>query len=155
MTTDYTRDETDATRYDRHWVELLQELRLAQTGTQILFAFLLAIAFTQPFIDADGFVHTVFSVTLICAGLATCLLIAPVPLHRLLYGRGARPRMLSIASTLTRAGTALLAVAVCGGLLLALDVALTRSWAIALCAVMVAVFVVVWYVIPMLARRER
>lgn len=91
MTTDYTRDETEATRYDRHWVELLQELRLAQTGTQILFAFLLAIAFTQPFIDADEFVHAVFSVTLICAGLATCLLIAPFHCIECCTGGGPDP----------------------------------------------------------------
>lgn len=62
--------------------------------------------------------------------------------------------MLRIASTLTQVGTALLMAAVCGGLLLALDVALTRPWAIVLTAAMVAVFIVVWYLIPMLVRRE-
>lgn len=152
MTDDYERDEPDSARYDRHWIELLQELRLAQTGTQILFAFLLAIAFTTPFRDSDGFTHAVFAVTLICACLATCLLIGPVSLHRLLYQRKVRARMVAIAGVLTQAGLALLLVAVCGGLLLALDVVLSRGWAIATTAIVVVVFVVVWYVVPLLVR---
>lgn len=155
MTEDYTRDESEAQRHDRHWIELLQELRLAQTGTQILFAFLLAIAFTTPFRDSDAFTHAVFAVTLICAGLATSFLIAPVSLHRFLYRRKVRPRMVTIAGALTHTGLALLLASVCGGLLLALDVVMSRGWAIVTTSVVVLVFIGTWYVLPLVVRPSK
>ena len=82
----YTRQgESKAESLDRHWQELLQELRVAQAGTQILFAFLLTIAFTQPFREGDDLTHRVYAVTLILASLATALLIGAVPFHRMLF----------------------------------------------------------------------
>jgi hypothetical protein len=66
-------DESTGERLDRHWNELLQELRLVQTGTQILFAFLLGIAFQTQFHTADGFTHAVYAGTLIAAALAVAL----------------------------------------------------------------------------------
>lgn len=154
MSDTYHRDETSAEKYDRHWIELLQELRLAQSGTQILFAFLLAISFTQPFRDDGDFTHVVFTVTLICAALATCLLIAPVALHRLVYARGVRDAMIRVADRLAQGGLVMLLATVCGGLLLALDVALDRVSAIVITGIVALFCIVSWYVLPLFVRRQ-
>ena len=144
----YKRDEDQAERYDRHWNELLQELRIAQTGVQILFAFLLTIALTSPFRDADEFAHDVFAVTLVLAALSMALLIAPVSFHRIVFKKRVRDRMIPMASKMTAGGLFLLMLAVCGGLLLALDVVLDRWLAITVSSVSLLWFVVFWYVIP-------
>lgn len=151
----YERDEDEASRYDRHWNELLQELRLAQTGTQILFAFLLAIAFTTPFREDDNFAHTVYAVTLILTAMATGLLIAPVSFHRMVYQRRLRDRMIPLASKMANGGLLLLMLAICGGLLLALDVFISRPAAIVICAIMLLWFAVFWYLIPGVVRAGR
>ncbi|SEE65316.1 DUF6328 family protein [Jiangella alba] len=144
----YTRNEDQAGRYDRHWNELLQELRIAQTGVQILFAFLLTIAFTSPFRDADDFTHDVFAVTIVLSAMSMALLIAPVSFHRIVFRQGLRDRMIPLASRMTAGGLALLMLAVCGGLLLALDVVLVRWLAITIDGAALLWFIVFWYVIP-------
>lgn len=145
----YSREEEDSgERLDRHWNELLQELRLAQTGTQILFAFLLGIAFQNQFHTADKFTHDIYALTLLASAGAVALFLAPVALHRMLYRQGARDRLIAAADRLTRAGLALLVMAICGGILIALDVVLARSTAItAVCVVLVA-FIALWLVVP-------
>lgn len=150
----YTREEPLAARLDRHWNELLQELRVAQTGVQILFAFLLVIAFRGPFQEAGPFTHSVFAVTLVVTAMATGLLIAPVSMHRLLYRRLLRVELVTTASAMAVGGLVLMLLAVAGGLLLALDVVLPRSGAIALVVAVVAWLAVLWYVIPMAVRRR-
>lgn len=149
----YTRNEEDAARYDRHWAELLQELRLAQTGTQILFAFLLAIAFTSPFQNADTFTHCVFATTLVLTAMAAGLLLAPVSLHRIVFQRLVRNKMVPLASQMATGGLLLLLLAICGGVLLALDVVLPRAVAVTIAILVFVWFVVFWYVIPGLTRR--
>src|SRR6476469_3807094 len=81
----YSRNESAAERLDRNLGELLQELRVAQTGVQILFAFLLTLPFTQRFGEVTRFERDVYFVTLMCAGSASAFLIAPVSYHRLLF----------------------------------------------------------------------
>ncbi|PSK98657.1 hypothetical protein CLV30_11939 [Haloactinopolyspora alba] len=152
-TAHYERDEDQAHRFDRHWNELLQELRLAQTGTQILFAFLLAIAFTRPFQEADTFTHSVFAATLVLAAMATGLLIAPVAFHRMVFQRRMRDRMIPAAARMAAGGLLLLMLAICGGLLLALDVVMNRGLAIGVSAAVLCWFVAFWYVIPAIVRR--
>lgn len=151
----YRRNEDTAHRFDRHWNELLQELRLAQTGTQILFAFLLGIAFTRPFQEADDFVQITFSATLVVTGLATGLLIAPVAFHRMVFQRQLRDRMIPIASRMAAGGLVLLMLAICGGVLLALDVALPRYLAVAISTGTLLWFALFWYVVPTAVRRRR
>lgn len=150
----YERDEDQASRFDRHWNELLQELRIAQTGVQILFAFLLTIAFTTPFRESDEFVHDVFAVTIVLAAMAMALLIAPVSFHRMVYQRRLRDRMIPMAAKMTTAGLFLLMLAACGGLLIALDVVLSRELAIGVSAGALAWFAVHWYVIPAAVRQR-
>lgn len=151
----YTRDDEDeAARLDRHWNELLQELRLAQTGTQILFAFLLSIAFTTPFQASDDFTHFVFTGTIIATSLAMGLLIAPVSFHRIVFQKKLRDRMIPIAGHLASGGLALLLLAIGGGVLLALDVALSRPAALVAVSLVALWFIIFWYVIPAWVRRN-
>jgi len=151
----YDRDAEDAAeRLDRQWNELLQELRLAQTGTQILFAFLLGIAFQAKFQEADTFTHDVYAGTLIASALAVGLFLAPVSFHRLVYRHKLRDRMLPIAGHMAAAGLVFLVLAMSGGVLLALDVVLSRIAAIVVVAIVLAWFTVFWYVIPAWVRAK-
>jgi hypothetical protein len=147
-------DESSGERLDRHWNELLQELRLAQTGTQILFAFLLGIAFQNQFHSTDGFTHAVYAGTLIAAALAVALFLAPVAFHRLLYQQGLRDRLIAITDRLTRGGMACLVVSTCGGVLIALDVVLPRGIAIAVVAGILLWFIAFWLAIPAYVRHR-
>ena len=156
MTQNYRReDESSGQRLDRHWNELLQELRLAQTGTQILFAFLLSIAFQNRFQDADNFTHFVYACTLIASALAVALFLAPISLHRIVYRQGLRDRLVTIADYLLRAGLVFLVAAVCGGLLIALDVVVSRPVAIGVVIAVLAWFVTFWFIIPAYVRQTR
>ncbi|GAA1515918.1 DUF6328 family protein [Kribbella lupini] len=150
----YSRDDEDkGERLDRHWNELLQELRLAQTGTQILFAFLLGIAFQNRFQDADTFTHDVYAGTLVAAALAVALFLAPVSFHRILFQQRLRDRLVPIAHHLASAGLVFLIAAMCGGVLLALDVVLSRTVAIVVVAVVLVWFLAFWYILPAYVRR--
>jgi hypothetical protein len=146
--------ENETERLDRHWNELLQELRLAQTGTQILFAFLLSIAFQAKFQDADTFTHDVYAGTLIASALAVGLFLAPVSFHRVVYRHKLRDRMLPIAGHMASAGLVFLVIAMAGGVLLALDVVLSRTVAIVIAAIVLGWFTVFWYVIPAWVRAD-
>src|SRR6266508_4388199 len=98
------RQESELQRLDRNFNELLQELRVAQTGVQILFAFLLTLAFTQRFGEVTGFQRGLYYGTLVAAALATSLLIAPVSLHRLLFRRHQKGRVVIAANRLAGGG---------------------------------------------------
>jgi len=150
----YRREqEEEHERLDRHWNELLQELRLAQTGTQILFAFLLSIAFTIRFQDADAFTHDVYAITLVASALAAGLFLAPVSFHRIVFQQRMRDRMIPIAHKMTSAGLVFLTLAINGGILLAIDVVLDRRWAIIAATAVLLWFVTFWYVLPSWIRR--
>jgi hypothetical protein len=149
----YSREgESKAESLDRHWQELLQELRVAQAGTQILFAFLLTIAFTQPFREADDLTHRVYAITLVMATLATALLIGPVPFHRILFRQRLRDRMVTIAGRMASGGLFLLMLSMAGGLYLALDVALARATAVIVVVAALVWYVTFWYVLPWYVR---
>lgn len=146
------RHETEAERLDRNFGDLLQELRVAQAGTQILFAFLLTVAF-QPYIqDAGAFEQRLLAATLVFAALATVLLIAPVPLHRMMFRQQRKETIVSVSSRLASAGLALLLLAMLGGCLLALDALLSRTTAYVVTAGVAAWFVVFWLLLPFGAR---
>lgn len=149
----YTRkDEDSGERLDRHWNELLQELRLAQTGTQILFAFLLSIGFQAQFQAADQFTHDVYAATLIASALAVALFLAPVSFHRVVHRQGLRHRLVTMTNWLAQAGLGLLVVAMAGGVLLALDVVLSRPLALGIVGGILLWFVTFWWVIPLAVR---
>lgn len=149
------RRETDDERLDRNLNELLQELGVVQAGTQILFAFLLTVAFT-PFIqDAGPFDQRLLATTLLLAALATSLLIAPVALHRTVVRRHLKEMLVRASSRLAVGGLGLLLAAMLGGCLLALDALLSRTTAFVITGVTSLWFLGFWLLMPLgLRRRE-
>ncbi|MFH8350168.1 DUF6328 family protein [Streptomyces sp. NPDC018045] len=121
------RNETPLERYDRNFGELLQELRVLQTGVQILFAFLLTLAFTPRFVSLDPTQRAFYVGTLLLAVLATLLLTAPAAVHRVLFRRRAKGLIVEVSARLTAAGMAVLALALAGAVLLVVDVVLGRG----------------------------
>src|SRR5258708_11766918 len=91
------RDETPDERFDRNWNELLQELRVAQTGVQILFAFLLTLPFSNGFPETTAFQKDVYLVALMSAAFATAMIISPVAFHRALFRQGRKPELVRYA----------------------------------------------------------
>ncbi len=148
------RHETEGQRLDRNTDEMLQELRVAQTGVQILFAFLLTIAFQQRFAEVTSFQRTVYVTTLLLVSASTGLLIAPVSFHRIVFRQRQKRTLVAATNRLAIGGLALLLLAVCGAVLLILDFVLGTPVAV-ICSSAVAVwFVVFWYVIPLRVRRQ-
>jgi hypothetical protein len=147
--------ESSAQRYDRNWGEILQELRVTQTGTQILTGFLLALAFQQRFKELDAFGLTVYLVLVGLACVATALAVAPVSLHRWLFRQHAKKQVALIGNAILRA--ALLAVALLIiGVVLFVFYFVVGFWAgIVAGAVVAAIIVVLWVAMPIdVLRRE-
>jgi hypothetical protein len=147
-----SRGETLEQLLDRNLAELLQELRVAFTGVQILFAFLLSLAFTQRFTEIDGFQIAVYVIALLSTALATMVLIAPVSFHRIVFRRGQKAALVVVADRLLMVGLALLIPAICSSVLLILDVVLGRWQAYLGCSVTVLVGLVTWYALPLAVR---
>ena len=101
-------------KQDRELIELLNELRVALPGVQVLFAFLLVVPFSQGFVKVTSTQKGVYFATFLCTTLATLLLIAPSTYHRLRWRRHDKERMLSISNKLVITGMAFLALAMCG-----------------------------------------
>jgi hypothetical protein len=151
---DHERDDSDAAQADRQYTELLQELRVAQTGVQFLFAFLLSLAFTQRFGQITYFQKWLYIGTLLVASVAAALLIGPVSAHRILFRRGLKPRLVAESDQMVRAGLAVLVIAINGAILLVLDVVLGGWVPFLLAGVTTACFLLIWYVVPKTARER-
>jgi Family of unknown function (DUF6328) len=150
---DPSRNETETERMDRNWNELLQELRVTQTGVQILTGFLLTLPFQQRFSSLDNFQVTVFCIAVLLSATATALIVAPVSYHRLLFRQRRKALLVRVSDRLARAGLLALALAVCVVVLLVFDVALSRRWASVASAGVLAVFTLLWLVLPLMSRR--
>jgi hypothetical protein len=147
------RDETPMERADRNYNELLQELRVAQTGIQILFAFLLTIPFQQRFGEEVGTgLRQEYLATLGVTAMATALLIAPVTMHRLLFRQGLKPQLVTTADWLAKAGLACLAVAVLLAVFLIVAVVSAHSTAFWFVGGLGVLFAVSWLIIPLVIR---
>ena len=116
------RDETLSQRMDRNWIELLQELRVTQTGTQILTGFLLAVAFQQKFDELTVGQHRLYLGLIVTAVLTTALALAPVSLHRALFRRHAKARLVAASNVLLRAVLLGVALVLAGTVVLIFDV---------------------------------
>ncbi|HEX2176420.1 MAG TPA: DUF6328 family protein [Nocardioidaceae bacterium] len=149
----FERTETRAEQADRNFNELLQELRVSQMGVQILFAFLLTLAFQGRFTEVTPGQLTVYVVTLLLCAAATALLIAPVALHRAMFRQGRKREVVEVAAKLARAGLLMLFLAICGAILFILDFVLTRGLAVGLAVGVAVAFVVLWYALPWLVSR--
>jgi len=148
------REETGLERWDRNFIELLQELRVAQTGVQILFAFLLTLPFTNRFGTVSDLDKVVYVITLIASAVATALLIAPVSDHRQVFRQGHKPELVRVASMLAQGGLGALLVAIIGAVFLVLDVVAGLGWAAGLGVALVVIYLVLWYVLPKVIRRK-
>ncbi|MFJ8849095.1 DUF6328 family protein [Streptomyces sp. NPDC102437] len=142
------RDETPEERADRRWTDLLQELRVAQTGVQILFGFLIAVVFQPRFGELSDTDRTIYVVTLMLGSATAAALIGPVSYHRLLTGRRLKPQTVIWASRMTVLGLVLLFCTMCSTLLLVLRVALHNSVALWLVGAMALWFLICWLLFP-------
>ncbi|MFF3906478.1 DUF6328 family protein [Streptomyces sp. NPDC001848] len=147
------RHETPLERADRNFAEVLQELRVTQTGVQILFAFLLTLAFAPRFPMLDTVQRATYVTTLLLAVLAAALFTAPAALHRALFHQHAKPVIVRVSSRLARIGTWVLMLAFTGSVLLVVDVSLGRMAGIAAGAGTLLVCVGLWRILPWVVRR--
>nr|WTB29317.1 DUF6328 family protein [Streptomyces sp. NBC_00830] len=142
------RDESAEERADRRWADLLQELRVAQTGVQILFGFLLSVVFQPRFADLSTANRTIYVVTVLLGSATAAALIGPVSYHRLLTGRHVKPQTVVWASRLTVLGLVLLFCTMCSALLLILRVALHNTLSVWLVGAMALWSLLCWFVFP-------
>ena len=146
------RSPEDPELQSRRLTELLQELRVALTGVQILFAFLLTVPFTQRFAHVTEFQRYVYFVTLLCAAAAVALLIAPTAHHRVLFRRHQKRQLVLLGSSLMLLGLCFLALAMTGVVMLITDLLFKTPAVIVVTAGVATTFVVLWYVIPFTRR---
>jgi O-antigen/teichoic acid export membrane protein len=146
--------ETEKQRWQRNFADLLQELRVAQTGVQILFAFLLTLPFSSGFPKTSEFQKDVYLVALLAAAAATALIISPVAFHRALFRQGRKPELVKYAHAVATGGLGFMLVAMVSSVLLITDFVLPRPAAFVLAGLTGAWFLLFWAVLPF-ARRER
>lgn len=148
------RNETELERSDRNLSELMQEVRVAQTGVQVLFGFLLTVPFTMRFEDLSGDQRRLYFATLAIAGAAAMLLIAPSSHHRVLFQCGDKPHLVRIANRYAIAGLSCVALAMVGALILVADVVF-GTWFAGLAGGVAALACAwCWYGQPLLRRRH-
>jgi Kef-type K+ transport system membrane component KefB len=143
--------ESEEERRNRELIELLNELRVALPGVQVLFAFLLAVPFANGFAKLGKLDRDIFFVAFISTALSTVALIAPSSYHRLRWRQRDKERMLIISNALTIAGLALLALAITCAVFVITDFLFHRAWAAVFTAIVVATFLILWYGLPLAA----
>ena len=139
----------DAERLTRNWDELLQELRVVQTGTQILTGFLLTVPFSSRFEDLTDQQRLIYLAVLMGSVVTTTLVLAPVAFHRMLFRRRQRPWLVEAGNVFARAGLGMLALTSAGAVLLVFDVVVGRPWSYAAGLSTLALFLAVWLVLPL------
>ncbi|WP_327034384.1 DUF6328 family protein [Micromonospora ureilytica] len=145
--------ETEKQRWQRNFADLLQELRVAQTGVQILFAFLLTLPFSNGFTETTEFQRDVYIVALLAAAAATALIISPVAFHRALFRQGRKPELVRFAHRMATGGLAFMLIAMVSAVLLITDFVLDRPIAFLLSALAGIWFLAFWVALPF-ARRN-
>jgi O-antigen/teichoic acid export membrane protein len=148
------RHETEAERIDRNVAELLQELRVAGLGIQVLFGFLLAMPFTNLFSTLDPEQRRLYTAVLLLAALATALLTAPVAYHRIVFRRHQKHDLLRFANAVALAGLVTVALAISGAVLLVVSVVYDGLVAAIIAAIVAGAYFALWYVAPHLGHRD-
>lgn len=153
---DQEADETKKERIDRELVELLNELRVALPGVQVLFAFLLTVPFSQGFTKMTGSQKGVYAAAILLAAAATALLIAPSSHHRLRFRSGARDKeeMVETSNRLAIGGLFLLMVSMSAAVYLVMWVVFSSGLGLAIAAATVVWFGAFWYALPLIRRKE-
>jgi hypothetical protein len=151
---DSGRDETEEERLDRNLSELLQELRVALPGVQVLFAFLLAVPFQQGFEKITSFQKDVYFGTLICTAIAAVMLISPSAYHRVTFRYQQKRRLVFYANRFSITGLVFLALAMTGAIMLVTDVLFGTTATVVTTALAALAFGFFWFALP-LQRRLR
>jgi hypothetical protein len=146
--------ESDKERIDRELIELLNELRVALPGVQVLFAFLLILPFQQRFDSINDLERVLYFAALLSSAAAAAMLIAPSIYHRLNFRRKNKERMLQDSNVLLLAGSALTAVGIACSIFLVADVVFGRTIAVGATIGIVVIYVALWAVLPLARRRE-
>ena len=149
------RRETEVQRDDRNMTELVQELRVAGLGVQVLFGFLLSLPFTVKFGRLNGFQHGLYLTSVVLAAVATTLLIGPVAYHRLVFRRGLKEGLVRFANTLAVFGLAAVAGAVLSAVLLLTDYVAGAVAGALITAALAGMIAVLWFAVPLTRRQER
>lgn len=147
-------EESEGERLDRNLAELLQELRVALPGVQVLFAFLLAVPFQQGFKEITPFQEKAYFITLLLTAISAALLISPTSYHRMTFRRGQKEHLISIANRLAIAGIGCLALAMTGAIMLITDVLFGMTATVVFSAAALAMFVALWGLLPLRRRLE-
>lgn len=151
---DSGRNETEEERLDRNLGELLQELRVALPGVQVLFAFLLAVPFQKGFEEVTEFQKQVYFATLLLTAISATMLISPSAYHRVTFRYQQKRRLVFYANRFAIIGLAFLALAMTGAILLITDVLFSTAAAIVTAVLAFCVFSFFWFALP-LQRRLR
>ena len=146
------RDETANERADRNWDELLQELRVMQTGTQILTGFLLAVAFQPRFTDMDELQRDLYVILVALAAVATILALAPVGMHRALFGRRRKPELVRIAARIVRIDLIVIGALTIGVTTLIVDFTVNRTAGVVALIAALALVAALWVALPRVMR---
>jgi hypothetical protein len=142
------REESEKERLDRNLGELLQELRVALPGVQVLFAFLLVVPFNQRFPDITTFQRTIYFITLLLATAATACLIAPTAHHRIEFRAEDKRRIVFSATKLSIVGLVLLACAMTGAVTLITDILYHSTTVVIVASAVALLFACLWFVWP-------
>jgi hypothetical protein len=148
------RDESPEQRDDRNLAELLQELRVAGLGVQVLFGFLLALPFTTRFSSLGRAQRDLYVADIVLAAIATALLVGPVAYHRLVFRRHQRENLIRIANVMAVCGLMVVALAVCAAVLLVVSYVVPGAATVMISSFVFLTFAGLWIALP-LARRER
>lgn len=149
------RNETPAERMDRNWVELLQELRVLQTGTQILAGFLLILPFQPAFAELSLAPRIVYLSASGLTVITTILVLAPVSAHRLLFRRGRKAQLVDLGDRMARLGLASLALSLACVMFLIFTMVLGLVAGAVAAAVVLIMVVMLWQVLPLTALLRR
>jgi hypothetical protein len=144
-------DENKEDRHNRELIELLNELRVALPGVQVLFAFLLVVPFSNGFPKLGELDRDILFVAFMATALSTVLLIAPSSYHRLRWRQHDKERLLIVSNWLTIAGLASLAVAITSVVFVITDFLFHRAWAATFTVLIAACFLLLWYGLPLAA----
>ncbi|PVW06318.1 sodium:proton antiporter [Microbacterium sp. Gd 4-13] len=150
---DEGRDETVEERADRRWIEVLQELRVLQTGTQILTGFLLALAFQPVFADLGAGQRGMYLVLVSLAALSAVIALAPVALHRIVFRRRVKPEVVYFGHVALIAALAAVSLLLAGVVAFVFDVIIGDGAAWVAGIALGAVILVLWVIVPTAIRR--
>ena len=145
----YRPDETQAERDDRNLAELLQELRVAGLGIQVIFGFMLGLPFTSKFSELGSGQRTLYIVTLLLAAVATALLVGPVAYHRVVFRRHLKRHLVGAANVMAILGLAAVALTVSAAVLLVVSYVAHGAPAVIIGVLVVCVFAGLWFVYPL------